>query len=133
MNLFDELRSLSLPLGQYVVASSAAMMAHGIREAKDIDLVVTPMLYELLELRGWEVVDIRPDFRVLRRGLAEAAPHMVTCPGYQPNIIDLIANADIVGGFPFMRLSEIVKFKRAMGRPKDLKDIELIIAYLNNQ
>jgi len=133
MQLFDELRELALPPGEYVVVGGAALMAHGIRDAESINLVVTPTLYQILLLRGWEVVDIREDFQVLKRGVVEVAPQMTTCVGYEPNIYDLIANADDVAGFPFMRLSELIKFKRAMGRPQDLKDIKLIIAYLNNQ
>lgn len=42
----------------------------------------------------------------------------------------MIRNAEIIEGVPFIRLSELIKFKMALGRDKDKKDIELIEQYL---
>ena len=43
----------------------------------------------------------------------------------------LIADADIIKGFPFIKLAELVKFKRELGRDKDFEDIKLIENFLN--
>jgi hypothetical protein len=45
----------------------------------------------------------------------------------------LIKEADIIGGFPFIKLEEPAKFKKELGRPKDLKDIKLINDYLRSK
>ena len=38
---------------------------------------------------------------------------------------ELIRNAEVIDGVPFIRLNELIKFKNALGRDKDKKDIEL--------
>jgi hypothetical protein len=42
----------------------------------------------------------------------------------------LIRNAEIIDGVPFIKLDELIKFKKALGRDKDKKDVELIEQYL---
>ena len=41
-----------------------------------------------------------------------------------------IASATLIDGVPFMNLNELIKFKRGLGRAKDLADIVMIEAYL---
>src|SRR5687768_15812064 len=53
MTVFERVKALNLPADQYVVVGGA-MEAHGIRNALDIDLVVTPQLFERLLAEGWE-------------------------------------------------------------------------------
>ena len=42
--LFEEFRGLNLPLGEYVVVSSGVLAIRGIREAGDIDAIVSEKL-----------------------------------------------------------------------------------------
>lgn len=128
--IFERVAELGLPLGQYAVIGSGVMAAHGIRDFKDIDLLVTPELYEELKQKGWQEKAVRPDFIVIEKGMAEASPGIMTLPTYRPDISKLIAEADIINGIPFVKLEEVIAFKRAMGREKDFKDIELIENYL---
>ncbi len=44
----------------------------------------------------------------------------------------LIENADIINNYPFIKLEEFIKFKKELGKPKDLEDIILMKKYLNN-
>lgn len=67
-----EIRSLRLPADQYVVVGGAALAARGIRETQDIDLVVTPSLFEELERAGGIARHVRtgnPDY-----GMAASRP-----------------------------------------------------------
>ena len=132
MDIFKKLKELNFPKGEYVVAGGA-MAAHGIREAHDLDILVTPKLYEHLLNNGWvkcvckqctkvnrfmlkkEDVDILPDY---------------TFGNYIGDVDWLIKNADMIQGYPFINLVEFMKFKKELGRPKDIKDIELIKEYL---
>jgi hypothetical protein len=45
----------------------------------------------------------------------------------------LIRTADVIRGFPFIKLREFSKFKRELGRQKDLNDIKLINNYLRRK
>lgn len=47
MNIFAKLKELDFPPGQYVVVGGA-MEAHGIRKSNDLDILVTPKLYQQL-------------------------------------------------------------------------------------
>jgi hypothetical protein len=52
---------------------------------------------------------------------------------YNPDPQLLINDADIIDGVPFVRLEEVLKWKKAYGREKDKMDIKLIEEYLKNQ
>ena len=51
---------------------------------------------------------------------------------YSPTLEHLLATAAVIDGVPFASLDEVRKWKAASGRPKDLKDIELIDRYRAN-
>lgn len=129
-NIFNEVRSLNLPFGNYAVIGSGVMSAYGIRPHKDIDLVVTQDLYEELKKRGWQIKQVKPDFEVVVFGMTEASPKMVTLDNYKPAIESLIDNADVINDIPFTKLLDVIDFKRALGREKDINDILLIEDFL---
>lgn len=133
MNIFEEVQRLNLPLGEYAVVSSGTMMAHGIREARDIDLLVTPRLYTELKTRGWEAKQLKPTFTVVKNGIAEASPEMIFTGSYRPDIFAIIARAEIINGVVFQTLTDVLDFKRALNRAKDITDIALIAKYLKNE
>lgn len=46
------------------------------------------------------------------------------------NIEDLIKNADIIDGLAFVKLEEVLRWKKMRGKEKDKKDVEIIEGYL---
>jgi hypothetical protein len=126
----SQVLDLNLPLGQYAVVGSGAMSVHGIREHKDIDLLVANELYRDLQDRGWKRKSIRSDFEVIVSGIAEASPEMITYGTYNPDIHAVIQRADIIDSVAFMQLADLVDFKTSLGREKDVIDIALIKKYL---
>lgn len=46
------------------------------------------------------------------------------------NVKEVVENADIIDGIRFVNLETTIKWKRRMGREKDLEDIRLIEEYL---
>ncbi len=129
MDIFKEVRDLNLPLGQYIVVGSGTMEALGIRKSKDIDLVVTEDLYKEFEKKGWEKKQVSENRFGIKQGKYEMFKDFV-CGNYRPDAAELINNAQIINGLPFLPLEELLKFKKELGREKDLKDIELIEEYL---
>jgi hypothetical protein len=130
MNLIEDIKNLDLPYGEYSVVGSAAMSVRGLREHKDVDILVTKSLYEKLKEKGWNVKQVRLDFQVVEFGIFEASPDMVTLSNYKPDIQTIINNSEIIDGIPFSNLQDVLDFKIAMGREKDLKDVELIKNFL---
>lgn len=109
MNIIEKVKQLNLPQGQYVVFGSGPLMIHGIRESHDIDLLVTPALYKKLEADStWQVRE-------------------------WPDGSNYLAKAEMIEGVSFAPLREVLKWKQAYGRPKDMADVRLIAEYLSKQ
>ena len=53
VDIFKKLKELNFPQGEYVVVGGA-VTAHGIRESKDLDILVTPTLYQQLQKQGYK-------------------------------------------------------------------------------
>jgi hypothetical protein len=93
---------LDLPDGQYAVFGDAALAAHELMAADEIELLVTPELFEELGERGWPSVGL-PDGEVLRsEGVtarkATGAPHSLSTR-------HMIATAHRMGGLPVVDLA----------------------------
>jgi len=122
--LLEELKELGLADGEYAVFGSGPLAVRRIREAKDLDIIVTNNLYKKLEEKypkegcGLKIGDIEiisPDSSVV------------------VNSKKIIKRAELINGFRFTLLEDIINWKEKMSRPKDIKDIELINNYLKSK
>ena len=130
MNIFDEIKKLNFPIDEYVVVGGAAMMARGIKETQDIDLVVKSELFEKCHQNGWKSHP-RPNGELgLEKDIVEIYLN-VNCGNFNPTFQELRAKADVIKGVPFCSLEDGINFKREYNREKDLKDIQLINDYIN--
>ena len=129
MNIITEVKKLDLPLGQYVVIGSGIMAQLGLREANDVDIAVTPDLHAKLRTSGqWEEEE-RYGKIFLKKDAVEIIPQL-DWESYPTTAEEAITSATIIDGVPFINLQELVKFKRALGRAKDLVDIVIIEEYV---
>ena len=120
--LFEELRRLQLPAGQYAVFGSGPMGIRGMREIHDVDVIVSPALFADLKTKH-AVEDHEHGLHRIQIGPVEILD------GWYPNVgetKDLIASAEMIEGLPFVRLEKVLSWKQAYGRPKDEKDIALL-------
>lgn len=133
VDIISEVKKLNLPQGKYAVVGSGAIAIKGIRPAHDIDLVVTHDIYDGFKSAGWEEVRFPNTLRpwVLFKEVFDISTSW-SVEGYQPDPAQLIQNAEIIEGVAFVRLEDLLKWKKACRRDKDLADIELIEAYLNS-
>lgn len=135
IDVFKKLKELNFPKGEYVVVGGA-MTAHNIREAHDLDILVTPNLYKLLRKQGYKSClcekCIELGRLMLKKGDVDILPGFMF-NNYIGDIKKLIKNADIIKGYPFIKLTELIKFKKEMARPKDLEDIRLMKEYLRKK
>ena len=137
--IFERVKKLNFPIGKYVVVGGA-MEAHGIRKAVDVDFVVTQDLFDDLQKQGWGIKpclpgDIGKDGtkRKLRKDGVTIISEFSWLDKYFAKTEDLIAGADIIDGIPFVSLDELLKWKKASRREKDLRDTELIETYLKKK
>jgi len=132
MNIIQKIKELNLPNDQYVVIGSGTMSALGIREANDIDMSVTEELFDKLKETGeWKELEkygrpfLEKDVFDINKSLGWEK--------YSTTIQEANKSALFIEDIPFMNLDELIKFKDAMGREKDLKDIALIKEYINKK
>ena len=132
MNIVEEIKSLDLPKGEYVVFGSGPLAIHKIRDTHDIDLLVSPELYQELKKRGWEEKVWKSGSKYLAYRNVEAGQDW-DHGSYNPSLEDLLASAETFDGVPFANLEEVTRWKKVFGRDKDKRDIELINSYLKKQ
>lgn len=126
------MKALGWPAGSYVVFGSGPMAAAGIREASDIDFLVSPDLYKKLRDAGWKELVKSPTDKPLVKDVYEAHPNW-DFTNYKPTLNQLLSTATVIDGIPFASLEEVKKWKTEGKRPKDLADIKLIEDYQDNQ
>ncbi len=133
MNIFEAVRELNFPDGKYIVVGSGILAAKGIRETNDLDIIVTPDLFEKLKSEEWTVYPWTKESISgrdwLKKNNVEAYIQLSRKTG-GISAEELLKNAEVINGIPFITLEQLVDFKREYGRPKDFDDIKLIEEYL---
>ncbi|WP_326955127.1 hypothetical protein [Amycolatopsis sp. NBC_01286] len=129
MDIVEAVKALNLPPHQYVVFGAGPLAAHGLRDTADVDLFVTTELYEHFRAAGWTEKATSCGKVHLASGIYEADDSW-KYGDYNPTIQELVAMADLIDGVPFAPLTEVLKWKRAFGRPKDKQDVILIEQHL---
>ncbi len=133
MDIISRASSLNLPLGQYCVFGSGVLELHGIRKAKDVDVLVTEELYKKLKVQGWKRKWIfwRALWcKAITQGSNEAFTNLNWGMSYRPITEELIQRAELHEGIPFLRLEDLLEFQRHLPREKDKKGVKMIEAYL---
>lgn len=127
--MFRNARELHLPVGHYAIFGSGPICIRGLRECRDIDIIVTAELFRKLRSDPrWEVKALQDGSEYLSRGAIEL--YNDWGPG-EWDIEKLIREAEVIDGLSFVRLEEVCNWKKTLGREKDLKDLELIASYLD--
>lgn len=136
MNIVETVKALNFPDAEYVVVSGGTLAVLGIRETRDIDIAITSTLYTDLCVSGeWEEKEPWSKLTLeklagTRNGIAIEIIPEIRWEAYTTPVEEIIASALVVDSIPFMNLDELIKFKHALGRPKDMKDIKRIEQYL---
>lgn len=118
-DLFERLRALRLPIGEFAVFGSGPLVVRGVIEASnDLDVVCRGGAWKAVcalsppEPSPWGVDLVSLDDGRLTFGTRWAIGDV------DPD--ELIDTAEIIDGLPFARLEHVIAYKRLSGRPKDL-------------
>lgn len=128
-NLFEEVKKINLPLGEFALFGSAPLGIRGLKECHDIDIIVTEDVYDFYKNKEkWAIKKMEDeDVEYLRRGNVELWSSWG--PG-DWNIKELIAEAEEIDGLPFVRIERVLEWKKINGREKDKEDIRRIERFL---
>jgi hypothetical protein len=130
--LFDELKRLALPVGEYAVFGSGPLWVRSIRESEDIDIIARGAAWEWAKVNGKTGIKEGSglDYASFFDGSIEV--YHVWYPG-EWDIDQLIDTAEMVDGVPFVGLEHVIAWKKIMGREKDAIDLALIEEYLKRE
>lgn len=130
--LIERLRDFGLDPDEFVIFGSGPLLAHGLRDdVPDLDVVAcgeawrrvsesgVPATGSITGDRVWTFWDGRLEFS--QRWISD-----------DWDTHDLIARAEVVDGLRFAPLAEVLKYKKALGRPKDAGDIRKLTALLGD-
>jgi hypothetical protein len=126
MSFADKINDLNLPKNSFVVVGSGILVALGIRESSDIDLIVSQEVYDLFDAAGWDH-DNWSDQVVLKKDVFEIGRDW-----YGQNVEQLLKHVQYVDGVPYLSLDEVYEWKKRLRRNKDLVDLKLIDSYRNS-
>ena len=127
--IISRVKELNLPQNSYIVFGSCPLAAAGIREAQDVDMLVSKELFSELREKGWEELVKSLKDKPLTHDVFEAHDNW-DFSSYNPTLEHLLSTATVIDDIPFAALEEVRKWKAASGRPKDLADIALLDKYL---
>ena len=130
--LIKKLLSLNLPTDDYVIFGSGPLYACGIiKSPNDLDVVVRGEAWKkVLKLGKPQKLPFGNKAISLFDGKIEIMN--AWAPG-KWDIDELIDTAEIIEGIRFVNLKTVLKWKKRMARPKDLKHIKMIEEYVKSQ
>lgn len=128
MTIAERFFELCLPADQCVVIGSGVLDALDLRPSADIDLVVSPLLFETLTRSGEWRHERRYGEEVLLKGSTEA--WLSWTNGGVSNFTELYEGGVTIGGVVFANPRSVLNWKKTKGRQKDLDDVQLLEEYL---
>ena len=129
MAIVQRIKDLNFPLDQLIVIGSGLLDAYGLREADDIDLVVSEDLYHTLKVTGQYTEGIKQDETYLVKDKLEIWMSW----GSGIDFAYLQHDGVVIDGVTFVNPTFLIAWKRTRGSDKDIKDIKLLERYLNEQ
>lgn len=119
--LFEQLRALQLPRGEYAIFGSGPLGIRGLHDCHDLDVIVTQSLYDRYRALGWKEDVVNSGSKYLDNGNGIEF-YYDWAPGSW-NVTDLIKEAEIIESLPFVQLNHVVEWKKLNGRAKDIEHL----------
>ena len=123
--LFNYLRDLHLPIGDFAIFGSGPMIVRGyISGANDLDVICRGEAWEIACSRGVVSYDERHDVSLASHCNGRVTFGTEWAIG-EFDVDNLIDTAEIIDGLPFVQLRHVVEYKEIRASAKDLVHLEL--------
>jgi len=127
--LFDRVKSLNLPVGDFAIFGSGPLIVRGIIPASnDLDIICRGQAWERVKAIGELEYLSKYDVTVVTMCDGRLSFGTKWAIG-EFDIDELIDSAEEIDGLPFVRLEHVTNYKKVSKRPKDLRHIEALKAY----
>ena len=129
ISLFDRVKSLNLPVGDFAIFGSGPLIVRGIIPASnDLDIICRGQAWERVKAIG--VLEYLSKYDVTVVTMCDGRLTFGTKWAIgEFDIDELIDGAEKIDGLPFVRLEHVTNYKEISKRPKDLRHIEALKAY----
>ncbi len=129
VSLFDQLKGLNLPAGDFAIFGSGPLVVRGIIPASnDLDILCRRLAWKTVREIG--ELEYLSDYDVSIVTMCDG------CLTFGPewgignfDINELIDSAEVIDGLPFVRLEHVACYKGIIKRPKDLEHLQALEAY----
>ncbi len=129
MSLFDRVKSLNLPVGDFAIFGSGPLIVRGIIPASnDLDIICRGQAWERVKAIGELEYLSKYDVTVVTMCDGRLTFGTKWAIG-EFDIDELIDGAEEIDGLPFVRLEHVTNYKKISKRPKDLRHIEALKVY----
>jgi len=133
-DLLIELDTLKIPKGKYVIVGSGPLGVRGIRESKDLDILVENDLWkELLKKYGVFNKNGNKVIKISDKIEALGSKTFPNEPTDSPTVEEQIRDAELIRGYPFQSIKHFRFFKEIGSRQKDLDDVILLQRWVDSQ
>jgi len=123
--LFQYVRDLRLPVGDYAIFGSGPMIIRGwISGANDLDIICRGKAWEIACNKGVVSYDERYDVSLASHCNGRVTFGTEWAIG-EFDIDELIDTAEIIDGLPFVGLQHVIEYKQIRASAKDLVHLEL--------
>jgi hypothetical protein len=127
----EKLKKSDLPRGKYAIFGSGPIGVRGIRDTNDLDVITYDEVFDEYEGREeWKPREFKVNERYVKIIENEGIELYKDWGPGEWDIHRLISGAEVFDGLPFVKLEEVIKWKKLSRREKDLKDLQLIEDYL---
>ncbi|MCA1832293.1 MAG: hypothetical protein ABR548_10390 [Actinomycetota bacterium] len=125
-HLLDQIPDLDLLEGNWAIFGSGPLAVRGLRDPRDLDVIVTEEL--------WSQLTKRYNAHLHENGLSRIqVGDIEILSGWHPplskSVSQLIEEAELIEGIPYVRLDQVLEWKRLRASDKDIVDISLIEAH----
>ncbi len=128
-NIIEAVKNLNLPIGEYAVAGSSCLEIRGLeRKHNDIDIIALPKIKVIFLEKGFTNNHPGKPENFFKDNLE--VRFNWDFGFYSRPIEEVIGEAEIIQGIPFVSLDEILRLKKTWRREKDIQDVKLIEEYL---
>jgi hypothetical protein len=123
--LFDQVRALDLPAGDYAIFGSGPLIVRGIIEAtNDLDIISRGEAWERVrEVGELSTFDDEDECVNMLDGRITFG---ITWKYGSFDLEELIGTAETIDGLPFVKLEHVIAYKEAADRPKDREHLAVL-------
>jgi hypothetical protein len=126
-SLFDRVKSLKLPEGDFAIFGSGPLIVREIVPASnDLDIICRGRAWDYI--KGVGETEYLAEYMLSIVSMFDGSLTFGTTWGIGAFDTDeLIDSAELIDGLPFVRLEYVAKYKKISKRPKDLQHLEALI------